>query len=180
MLVADGGDPAAIVAARGLGALDDGDELAAIVARVIAADPAAAQKVRDGNEKAIGALIGPVMRETRGRADGAEVTRLIREALGVGAVLSVRGPAAGRARRDLGQAANDARARVPPSMLAMNTPNATSRFLLIPQVAEASTMAKAPVLRRYSLARLARLLVTRHGPRSVRRPRSAGRRSPAR
>ena len=38
--------------------------------------------MRTGNAKAIGALIGPVMRETRGRADGAEVTRLIHEALG--------------------------------------------------------------------------------------------------
>ena len=84
VLVEQGGDPAAIVAERRLGALDDGDALPEIVARAIAADPDAAQKVRDGNEKAIGALIGPVMRETRGRADGAEVTRLIREALGVG------------------------------------------------------------------------------------------------
>lgn len=39
---------------------------------------------------------------------------------------------------------------------AMNTPNARSRFLLFPQVDEASTMVKAPaVLRRYTLARLA-------------------------
>ena len=83
VLVAEGGDPAAIVAARSLGALEDDDALAALVARVIAADPAAAQRVRDGNAKAISALIGPVMRETRGRADGAEVTRLIRETLGV-------------------------------------------------------------------------------------------------
>ena len=84
VLVAQGGDPAAIVAERGLGALEDGDALAAIVARVIAADPDAAGKVREGNEKAIGALVGPVMRETRGRADGAEVTRLIHEALARG------------------------------------------------------------------------------------------------
>jgi aspartyl-tRNA(Asn)/glutamyl-tRNA(Gln) amidotransferase subunit B len=84
VLVADGGDPGSIVASRGLGTLDAGDELAAAVARAIAADPDAAQKVRDGNDRAIGALIGPVMRETRGRADGTEVTRLIREALGVG------------------------------------------------------------------------------------------------
>ena len=83
-LIADGGDPAAIVAERGLGALEDSGELAALVARAIAADPDAAQKVRDGNERAIGALIGPVMRETRGRADGAEVRRLIREQLGAG------------------------------------------------------------------------------------------------
>jgi len=39
-------------------------------------------------------------------------------------------------------------------MLAMTTPRARSRFLLLPQLAEASTVAKAPVLRRYSLARL--------------------------
>ena len=39
--------------------------------------------MRAGNAKAIAALIGPVMRETRGRADGSEVTKLIREQLGV-------------------------------------------------------------------------------------------------
>jgi aspartyl-tRNA(Asn)/glutamyl-tRNA(Gln) amidotransferase subunit B len=82
-LIAGGGDPAAIVAERGLGALADAEGLAEIVARAIAADPEAAEKVRCGNAKAIGALIGPIMRETRGRADGAEVTRLIRSALGV-------------------------------------------------------------------------------------------------
>ena len=82
-LLADGGEPKAIVAARGLGTIEDGGELAEIVERVIAADPDAAQKVREGNEKAIGALIGAVMRETRGRADGAEVTRLIRASLGL-------------------------------------------------------------------------------------------------
>jgi aspartyl-tRNA(Asn)/glutamyl-tRNA(Gln) amidotransferase subunit B len=37
--------------------------------------------VRDGNAKAIGPLVGFVMRETKGRADGGEVTRLIREQL---------------------------------------------------------------------------------------------------
>jgi aspartyl-tRNA(Asn)/glutamyl-tRNA(Gln) amidotransferase subunit B len=84
VLVTEGGDPAVIVASRGLGALVAGDELAQSVARAIAADPDAAQKVREGNERAIGALIGPVMRETRGRADGTEVTRLIREVLGLG------------------------------------------------------------------------------------------------
>ena len=83
MLLAQGGDPAAIVAARGLGTIEDGGELAEIVERAIAADADAAQKVREGNEKAIGALIGAVMRETRGRADGAEVTRLIRASLGL-------------------------------------------------------------------------------------------------
>ena len=86
VLVAQGGDPETVAAERGLGALDDDTGLAAIVARVIAEDPAAAEKVRSGNPKAIGALVGPIMRETRGRADGAEVTRLIRAALGLEAL----------------------------------------------------------------------------------------------
>ena len=83
VLLAEGGEPAAIVADRGLQALADEDGLAEIVARAIAADPDAAEQVRAGNAKAIGALIGPIMRETRGRADGGELTRLIRAVLGV-------------------------------------------------------------------------------------------------
>ncbi len=82
-LVQSGGDPREIVAREGLGALsgDDGDQLRAIVDSALAADPDAAAKVREGNMKAIGPLVGYVMRETKGRADGGEVTRLIRERL---------------------------------------------------------------------------------------------------
>ncbi|HEY7967635.1 MAG TPA: Asp-tRNA(Asn)/Glu-tRNA(Gln) amidotransferase subunit GatB [Solirubrobacteraceae bacterium] len=83
-LIADGGDPAAVIAARRLGRVADSEGLAELVERAIAADPDAAEQVRAGNAKAIGALVGPIMRETRGRADGAELQRLIREALGVG------------------------------------------------------------------------------------------------
>jgi aspartyl-tRNA(Asn)/glutamyl-tRNA(Gln) amidotransferase subunit B len=83
-LVADGGDPAAIVEAEGLGALGGGaDELAALVDAALAANADAADKIRAGNMKAIGAIIGHVMRETKGRADGGEVTRIVRERLGV-------------------------------------------------------------------------------------------------
>jgi aspartyl-tRNA(Asn)/glutamyl-tRNA(Gln) amidotransferase subunit B len=80
-LVADGGDPREIVEREGLGALsgDDGDQLLALVDQALAADPEAAAKVAGGNMKAIGPLVGFVMRETQGRADGGEVTRLIRE-----------------------------------------------------------------------------------------------------
>jgi aspartyl-tRNA(Asn)/glutamyl-tRNA(Gln) amidotransferase subunit B len=63
--------------------MGDGDELAAIVARVIEANPDVAERVRGGNAKAIGALVGPIMKETQGRADGGEVNRLLREQLGV-------------------------------------------------------------------------------------------------
>ncbi len=81
-LAAEGGDPRAIVEREGLGALGDEDDgLAEIVDRALASDPAAAEKVRGGNMKAIGPLVGFVMRETKGRADGGEVRRLILERL---------------------------------------------------------------------------------------------------
>ena len=63
--------------------MSDAGELEAIVERAIEAEPAAAEKVRAGNPKAIGPIVGAVMRETKGTADGAEVTRLIREKLGL-------------------------------------------------------------------------------------------------
>jgi len=83
-LVAEGGDPAEIVEREGLGQMSDSGELEAIVERAIEAEPGAAEKVRAGNTKAIGPLVGAVMRETKGTADGEEVTRLIREKLEVG------------------------------------------------------------------------------------------------
>jgi aspartyl-tRNA(Asn)/glutamyl-tRNA(Gln) amidotransferase subunit B len=83
-LVAEGGaDPAAIVDAEGLAAIGGEDELAQIVAAALAANADAAERVRGGNEKAIGPIIGAVMRETKGRADGAEVTRLVHAQLGI-------------------------------------------------------------------------------------------------
>jgi aspartyl-tRNA(Asn)/glutamyl-tRNA(Gln) amidotransferase subunit B len=82
-LVADGGDPEAIVAAQGLAAMGDGAELDAIVAAALAANADAAERVRQGNAKAIGPIVGHVMRETKGRADGTEVARLINAQLGV-------------------------------------------------------------------------------------------------
>jgi aspartyl-tRNA(Asn)/glutamyl-tRNA(Gln) amidotransferase subunit B len=83
-LVAEGGSPAEIVEREGLGAISADDAgLAAIVAAALAAHSDAAERVRDGNLKAIGPLVGYVMGETNGRADGGEVTRLIRRQLGL-------------------------------------------------------------------------------------------------
>jgi aspartyl-tRNA(Asn)/glutamyl-tRNA(Gln) amidotransferase subunit B len=82
-LVADGGEPQQIVEAEGLAAIDGGDELAAIVAAALAANADAAERVREGNAKAIGPIVGHVMRETKGRADGTEVARLVNEQLGL-------------------------------------------------------------------------------------------------
>ena len=82
-LIAEGGDPKAIVEAEGLAAMSGGEELAAIVAAALQANADAAQRVREGNAKAIGPIVGHVMRETKGRADGTEVARLVHEQLGL-------------------------------------------------------------------------------------------------
>jgi aspartyl-tRNA(Asn)/glutamyl-tRNA(Gln) amidotransferase subunit B len=82
-MVAGGGDPTEIVEREDLGAMGDSGELAAIVAKVVADNPDVVERIRGGNPKAIGALVGPIMRETKGKADGGEVNRLIREQLGV-------------------------------------------------------------------------------------------------
>jgi aspartyl-tRNA(Asn)/glutamyl-tRNA(Gln) amidotransferase subunit B len=82
-LAAEGGDPAEIVEREDLAAMGDSGELAGIVAKVIEDNPDVVERIRGGNAKAMGALVGPVMRETKGKADGGEVNRLIREQLGV-------------------------------------------------------------------------------------------------
>ena len=81
VLVSEGGDPAALVEAKGLARADD-DELEAIVDRAIADNPDAVEKIRAGKGQAVGAIVGAVMRETKGRADGGQVQQMIRERLG--------------------------------------------------------------------------------------------------
>jgi aspartyl-tRNA(Asn)/glutamyl-tRNA(Gln) amidotransferase subunit B len=80
-MVTDGGDPAEIVEREGLAQMSDSGELEAIVEKAMADNPDAVEKIREGNGKAIGAIVGTVMRETKGRADGGEVNRIIREKL---------------------------------------------------------------------------------------------------
>jgi aspartyl-tRNA(Asn)/glutamyl-tRNA(Gln) amidotransferase subunit B len=80
-LIAEGGDPQEIVEAQGL-ASAGADELEGIVERAMTEQADAVEKIKQGNDKAIGAIMGAVMRETKGRADGAEVQRMIRERIG--------------------------------------------------------------------------------------------------
>ncbi|HET7484322.1 MAG TPA: Asp-tRNA(Asn)/Glu-tRNA(Gln) amidotransferase subunit GatB [Solirubrobacterales bacterium] len=82
-LVTQGGDPEAIVESEGLAQISDSGELEAIVAAAVDANPEAAEQIRSGNQKAIGAIVGAVMKETKGRADGGEVNRLIKQQLGL-------------------------------------------------------------------------------------------------
>jgi aspartyl-tRNA(Asn)/glutamyl-tRNA(Gln) amidotransferase subunit B len=84
-LVAEGGDPAAIVEREGLTVIEGGDELDPVVQAALDANPEIAERLRGGDMKPIGVIVGHVMRETRGRADGGEVTRRVRAKLGLSA-----------------------------------------------------------------------------------------------
>jgi aspartyl-tRNA(Asn)/glutamyl-tRNA(Gln) amidotransferase subunit B len=83
VLVKEGGEPEAIAQREDLLGGADSSELETLVEAAIAANADAAEKVRAGNGGAIGPIVGAVMRETKGRADGAEVTALIRSKLGL-------------------------------------------------------------------------------------------------
>ena len=48
----------------------------------MADNPDAVEKIRAGKGQAVGAIVGAVMRDTKGRADGGQVQRMIRERLG--------------------------------------------------------------------------------------------------
>lgn len=61
--------------------MSDTAELEAIIDKVIADNQAAADKVRAGNLKAMGALVGPIMRETKGKANPAMVNEILQAKL---------------------------------------------------------------------------------------------------
>jgi len=77
-LVESGGDPAAVAAAKGFEALPE-DELAALVDEAIAAAPDAWERYLAGNAKVAGAIVGAVMKATKGRADARAVTALLEQ-----------------------------------------------------------------------------------------------------
>ncbi|GAA2362404.1 Asp-tRNA(Asn)/Glu-tRNA(Gln) amidotransferase subunit GatB [Streptomyces cuspidosporus] len=82
-VLAGEGDPDAVVAARGLKVVSDEGALGAAVDEAIAGNAAIADKIRGGKVAAAGALVGAVMKATRGQADAARVRELILERLGV-------------------------------------------------------------------------------------------------
>ena len=70
-----------VVAGRGLRRVSDVDSLSAAVDEAIAARPDVAEKIRGGKVAAAGALVGAVMKATRGQADAAKVRELILDRL---------------------------------------------------------------------------------------------------
>jgi aspartyl-tRNA(Asn)/glutamyl-tRNA(Gln) amidotransferase subunit B len=82
-VLAGEGSPEQIVAARGLAVVSDTGALTAAVDAAIEANAEVADKIRGGKVAAVGALVGAVMKTTRGQADAAAVKTLILERLGV-------------------------------------------------------------------------------------------------
>jgi aspartyl-tRNA(Asn)/glutamyl-tRNA(Gln) amidotransferase subunit B len=81
-VVAGEGTPAEVVAKRGIKVVNDDGALMAAIQKVCSEQPDTAQKVRDGHIPAAGALIGAVMKETKGQADAARVRELLLGHLG--------------------------------------------------------------------------------------------------
>ncbi|NEA57904.1 Asp-tRNA(Asn)/Glu-tRNA(Gln) amidotransferase subunit GatB [Streptomyces sp. SID13666] len=82
-VLAGEGGPDEVVEKRGLKVVSDEGALGAAVDEAIAANAAVADKIRAGNLAAAGALIGAVMKLTRGQADAKRVRELVLEKLGV-------------------------------------------------------------------------------------------------
>ena len=77
-----GHDVDVVIAERGLERVSDTGALQAAADAAIAADPDAAEKVRGGKVAAVGALVGAVMKATRGQADAAAVREILLQQLG--------------------------------------------------------------------------------------------------
>ena len=80
-MLAGEGEPDAIIEARGLAVVSDDSALTEAVDAAIAANPDVAAKIRDGKTAAAGALVGEVMKATRGRADATRARELILQRL---------------------------------------------------------------------------------------------------
>jgi aspartyl-tRNA(Asn)/glutamyl-tRNA(Gln) amidotransferase subunit B len=81
-VVAGEGAVADVIAGRGLALVSDDGPLLAAIDDAIAANPGVVEKIRGGKVQAAGALIGAVMKATRGQADAGRVRELLLERLG--------------------------------------------------------------------------------------------------
>ena len=81
-VLAGEGTVAEVVAARGLEVVRDDGAIEKAVEDALAANPDIVEKYRAGNKKVTGAIVGQVMKETRGKADPAQVNQIIAAKLG--------------------------------------------------------------------------------------------------
>lgn len=77
------GDADQIIAAKGLKQISDSGELARVIDEILAAQPQLVADFKSGKEKAFNALVGQVMRATRGSANPQQVNDILRSKLAV-------------------------------------------------------------------------------------------------
>ena len=82
-VLAGEGEPDEVIAARGLVVVSDDSALQQAVDEALAAQPGVADKIRSGKVQAAGAIVGAVMKATRGQADAARVRELVLATVGV-------------------------------------------------------------------------------------------------
>jgi len=82
-VLAGEGEPEQVMKARGLEVVRDDTALKAAVDEALAANPDIVEKIKGGKVQAAGAIVGAVMKATKGQADAARVRELILEACGV-------------------------------------------------------------------------------------------------
>lgn len=80
-MFATGKDPDAIVKEKGLVQISDESAIEAVVGEVIAANPKSVEDYRSGKEKALGFLVGQVMKATKGKANPGLANKLLKEKL---------------------------------------------------------------------------------------------------
>ncbi|WP_304517960.1 Asp-tRNA(Asn)/Glu-tRNA(Gln) amidotransferase subunit GatB [Cohnella sp. CFH 77786] len=80
-MVETGKSPQQIVEEQGLVQISDEGAILAIVDAVIAANPQSVEDFRGGKDKAIGFLVGQIMKETKGKANPGLVNKLLMERL---------------------------------------------------------------------------------------------------
>jgi len=76
-----GKGPQAIVEEQGLVQISDEGAIKEVVDRIVTANPQSVEDFRAGKEKAIGFLVGQVMKETKGKANPALVNQLLKDRL---------------------------------------------------------------------------------------------------
>ncbi|MFF5990055.1 Asp-tRNA(Asn)/Glu-tRNA(Gln) amidotransferase subunit GatB [Prauserella flavalba] len=81
-VLAGEGEPDEVVDKRGLKVVSDDSALLTAVDEALAAQPDVAEKIRGGKVQAAGAIVGAVMKATKGQADAKRVRELILERVG--------------------------------------------------------------------------------------------------
>lgn len=76
-VLAGEGEPDQVMSARGLAVVRDDSLIQAAVDQALAANPDVAAKIRGGKVQAAGAIVGAVMKATKGQADAARVRELV-------------------------------------------------------------------------------------------------------